>query len=147
MLTVQAVWIVGYVLLIFSSETAYRSLQKNRFAARGRWSTYVCLAIILIMLLFTWIPSTVRKARRDKCLGSLLLFAAPWSDVAFAINLILIISYIAIGTILVVQLLRTVKLDREDRIAASRVVYYLAVGTALFVSAVSVIAIARADSC
>jgi len=38
--------------------------------------------------------------------------------------------------ILVVQLLRPVDLDREDRIAASRVVYYLAVGTVLFVSTV-----------
>ena len=94
----------------------------------------MCWAVVLFMLLMIWVPTTARKARQDECPGSLLFFVLPWSDIAFGITLVLIISYIAIGAGLMIQLLRTATVEREERIAASRMIYYLVVATLLFVS-------------
>jgi hypothetical protein len=86
------------------------------------------------MLGITAIAPIVRPRQLDRCLASLLLWAAPWSDFAIIITSTLIFFYIVIGITLAIQLVRTVKLAREERIAASRIVYYLAVGVAVFVS-------------
>jgi hypothetical protein len=134
-LTGVALWIVGFALLVFAIETVYRGFQKNRFASRGRWNITICWAAVAVMLLLTWIPTVVRQAQDGKCpFDLLILYAIRWADVAFGITLGLIISYLALGTILVVQLLRTTKLDRTERIAASRMVYYLGLAVILFVS-------------
>lgn len=129
-----AVWIVGFVLLVFATEAVYRGLRKNRFAPRGRWNTPICWTIVVIMLALTSIAPIIRPRRDDRCLASLLLWASPWSDIAIVVTSSLIFLYIVLGLILTVQLVRTVKLEREERIAASRIVYYLALGVVVFVS-------------
>lgn len=86
------------------------------------------------MLTLTAIAPIVRPRQDDRCLASLLLWASPWSDIAIILTSTLIFLYIVLGLTLTVQLVRTVKLEREERIAASRIVYYLAVGVAVFVS-------------
>ncbi|KAL1964246.1 hypothetical protein VTN77DRAFT_7204 [Rasamsonia byssochlamydoides] len=131
-LVFPAIWIVGFVLFVFGIETVYRGLWKDRFASRGRWNVTICWVAVPVMLLLTWIPTSVRQPAQDSCVARLLVFALPWADVAFGITLGLIISYLAMGGILVAQLLRTAKLDRTERIAASRMVYYLGLAAALF---------------
>ncbi|KKA19947.1 hypothetical protein T310_6061 [Rasamsonia emersonii CBS 393.64] len=122
-LVFPAIWIVGFVVLVLGIETVYRSLRKDRFASRGRWNIIICWVAVAVMLLLTWIPTRARPRAHDRCRAILLVFALPWADVAFGITLALIILYLVMGAILVAQLLRTVKLDRTERIAASRMVF------------------------
>lgn len=129
-----AVWIVGFVLLVFGSEAVYRGLKKDRFAPRGRWNTPICWIVVAIMLTLTSIAPLIRPRPDDRCVASLLIWASPWSDIAIILTSSLIFLYIVIALILTVQLVRTSKIEREERIAASRIVYYLAIGVAVFVS-------------
>ncbi|PGH10751.1 hypothetical protein AJ80_07401 [Polytolypa hystricis UAMH7299] len=125
-------WIVGYTLLVFSSEATFRSLRPSRFQSRGKWNTLICWAVVLAMLVLTWIPAIVRQRRRNICIGSLLLWIAPWSRVAAVITPVLILFYIINGSILTYRLSRNAKLDHRDRIAASSIVYYLAATILIF---------------
>lgn len=128
------VWIVANVLLVFGLETAARGFQRKRFAPRGRWNTPICWSIVGVMFIFTWIPSKVRPPKRDKCLASLIWWAAPWSHLAILLNSITIVVYVGTALAIGLQLFRSVKIRREDRIAASRMVYYLGIGIVLMVS-------------
>ncbi|KAK2784377.1 hypothetical protein FQN52_009064 [Onygenales sp. PD_12] len=128
-ITWTAAWIVGYALLIFSSEAVYRSFRPPRFAAKGRWNTVICWVVFAIMLALTWIPSKVKQVKqtkRNRCLASLLQWTRRWADIGAILTVSVIVLYIANGTILTIRLRRMVKLDAHDRIAASSIVYYLA---------------------
>lgn len=46
----------------------------------------------------------------------------------------LVTLYVLIAGVIAYQLFRTVKIERDERIAASRMVYYLVVGIVLMVS-------------
>ncbi|KAJ9204638.1 hypothetical protein DTO164E3_1813 [Paecilomyces variotii] len=128
-----AVWIVAFTILTFGAETAYRGLQRDRFAPRGKWNIPICCAVASFLVILTLIPTATKPVKFHECFDTLIFFSAFWADVAFAIGLTLIILYIGIGAVVTVQLLRTVKLDRDERVAASRVVYYLAAGALLLV--------------
>lgn len=119
--------------MVFGIEVAFRGLQKNRFHPRGRYAVPICLSIILTMVLATWIPSQVYKNPKDECTASLLSWALPWADVALFLNSFLLFVYLVTGFLIAFQLSRTTKIDRNERIAASRTVYYLAIGVILMV--------------
>lgn len=123
--------------MTFGAETAYRGLQRDRFAPRGKWNIPICCAVASFLVILTLIPTATKPVKFHECFDTLIFFSAFWADVAFAIGLTLIILYIGIGAVVTVQLLRTVKLDRDERVAASRVVYYLAAGALLLVSFIS----------
>jgi hypothetical protein len=89
------------------------------------------------MLVLTWIPSRLRPFTMEKCVASLIWWAAPWSDIGIFIASVLIGLYIITAVAIAYQLFRTPTLDREERIAASRTVYYLAVGTIMMVGSLS----------
>ena len=48
-------------------------------------------------------------------------------------NSIIMVAYLVLASIIAYQLYRTVKISRDERIAASRMVYYLIVGSILLV--------------
>jgi hypothetical protein len=85
------------------------------------------------MLVATWVPSHVFKAPEDECTANLVSWAMPWADIALFLNSMLIFIYLLTGFLIVYQLSRTAKINRAERIAASRTVYYLAVGVLLMV--------------
>jgi hypothetical protein len=89
------------------------------------------------MLIATWVPSQVYKNPRDDCTTSLLSWAMPWADIALFLNSVLLLFYLLAGFLIAYQLSRTAKIDRNERIAASRTVYYLAIGVILMVSSSS----------
>lgn len=57
----------------------------------------------------------------------------PWADIALFLNSTLLLLYLLTGSLIAYQLWRTAKIDRNERIAASRTVYYLAIGVILMV--------------
>ncbi|PGH32224.1 hypothetical protein GX50_05008 [[Emmonsia] crescens] len=129
-ITWTAAWIVGYIVLIFTSDAVYRSFRPSRFAAKGRWNSLICWVIVTIMLLLTWIPSKIRERKSDRCLATLLQWATRWSDIGLGLTIGLIVFFVLNGVILSIRLRRTAKLDAHDRIATSSIVYYLT-GTAI----------------
>jgi hypothetical protein len=129
----KVIWIVAYILLVFGLEVAWRGFQRKRFAPRGQWNTPICWIIVALLLVLTWIPSHLRPFNRPHCLASLIWWAAPWSDFGVVITSALIGLYIVTASAIARQLFRTAKVDREERISASRTVYYLVVGTIMMV--------------
>jgi magnesium-transporting ATPase (P-type) len=128
-----AFWIVAYTLLVFGIEVAFRGFQKKRFQPRGKTTVLICWSVVLTMLLATWVPSQVYKNPKNDCLASLTSWAMPWSGIALFLNSTIIFLYLLAGFLIAYQLSRTAKLDRNERIAASRTVYYLVIGVFLMV--------------
>ncbi|OJD13304.1 hypothetical protein AJ78_06228 [Emergomyces pasteurianus Ep9510] len=131
-ITWTAVWIVGYVVLTFTSNAVYRSFMTSRLATNGRWNSLICWAIVTILLLLTWIPSKIREGKKDRCLATLLQWAVRWSDIALGLTISLIGFFVTNGVILSIRLRRFAKIDSQDRIILSSMVYYLAGTTIIF---------------
>ncbi|MCJ1312054.1 hypothetical protein MMC25_005728 [Agyrium rufum] len=119
-----ASWLVAYTVVIFGLETTFRSLRSNRFCGRGRWTTPVCLILIVLLESATWLPSFLLP-ERDKCLGTLIWWTSRYAIIGLILGAGLILTYVLSAAIITIQLLRTSKLDHDERIAATKVVYYL----------------------
>ncbi|PGH06614.1 hypothetical protein GX51_02241 [Blastomyces parvus] len=129
-ITWTAVWIIGYAVLTFTSDAVYQSFRPSQSAATKRRRSLICWVAVTIMLLLTWLPSKIREREKDRCLATLLQWTTRWSDIGLALTIGLIVLFIVNGAILSVKLWRTAKLDIQERIATSSIVYYLA-GTAI----------------
>lgn len=124
---------MGYINLVFGIEMAIRSVRKERFAPRGKWNTSICIAVIAFMLLLTWIPTIVWPMTRH-CFASLIWFPIRYEFVALVLISIMIFSFLALAALISIQLMRTVKVDPNERISASRMCYYLIIATIIYVS-------------
>jgi hypothetical protein len=133
LLTLTAFWIVAYTLLVFGVEVAFRGFQKKRFHSRGKFTVPICWSIVLTMLIATWVPSHVYNNPKNDCDASLISWVMPWADIALFLNSIIVFLYLLTGFMIAYQLSRTAKIDRNERIAASRIVYYLAIEVVLMV--------------
>ena len=129
---VLAIWIVPYTSLVFGLETCFRSLQRNPFRPQGRWHVPICIAVIAVLVLLTWVATKASPAKGE-CLASLIGWTADYAVIGIAtaggIILVFIISTIVIG----VQLRRNLKVDRAERIAASRLLFYLVTNIVILV--------------
>ncbi|KAF7889178.1 hypothetical protein EAF00_009478 [Botryotinia globosa] len=122
-----ALFIVPYIQLVFGLECAIRSLKKTPFQSRGRFDVSICLGTIVLMLVGTWIPTNLFP-QKNRCFASLLWFVSRYGTfgliVYSAVAGLLIISALTIF----VRLSKTTLVERNQRIAGSRMVYYLVVG-------------------
>ena len=120
-------------MLIFGLETTFRSVRSDRFRARSGYATLSCIVIIALLVLATWIPSFLLPAK-DICLGSLIWWTEKYSLIGLILGANIILTYVLSAAVITTQLLRTNKMDRDERIAATRVVYYLGVSSIIVVS-------------
>ena len=120
-------------MLVFGLETTFRSVRNNRFRARGRYATPVSIAIIAFLVLATWIPSLLLPAD-DLCLGTLIWWTEKYALIGLILGANIILTYLLSAAVIAMQLLRTNKMDRDERIAATRVVYYLGISSLIIVS-------------
>ncbi|KAI9650036.1 hypothetical protein NHQ30_000049 [Ciborinia camelliae] len=122
-----ALFIVPYIQLVFGLECAVRSLKKTPFQPRGKYDVTICLGIIFVMLIGTWIP-TYLFPEHDRCFASLVGFVSRFGTFGLillsTVAGLLILSAITIF----VRLSKTTLVERNQRIAASRMVYYLVIG-------------------
>lgn len=108
-------------------------MRKNPFQPRGKYEVSICLGIIVIMLIGTWIPTNLRR-EHDRCFASLLWFVSDFGEIGL-ILLATIAGLLLISAVVIfIRLSRSNMVEPNQRIAASRMVYYMAVG---FVSLVS----------
>ena len=111
-------------MLVFGIETTFRSLQRARFHPRGKWNIPLCVVAVPFLTLLTWTPSNFEKSK-GQCLASLIWWTASYAKLGIVIAASLIVTYSVCALVIAIQLLKRIKTDRDERIAATRVVYYL----------------------
>ncbi|KAF2015344.1 hypothetical protein BU24DRAFT_450080 [Aaosphaeria arxii CBS 175.79] len=121
----------GYVTLVFGFEMTIRAFKYERFAPRGKWNTSICIGIISFLLLLTWMP-TVIWPMFNRCFGSLVWFPVRYELIAICILSVLVFFFLLLAALISIQLMRTTKIDPNERIAASRMCYYLLISTLIY---------------
>ncbi|KAH0534164.1 hypothetical protein FGG08_007242 [Glutinoglossum americanum] len=125
-----AIWLVPITIKVFAAETAIRALRNPRFPPRGRKTIPACLAAILILIVVMWAPSRIYPAE-DRCIASLMFYIRSKGK-AGVVSILCIAGVIIISLVItLVQLSRNVQIRKDERIAASRMVYYLAITVAI----------------
>ncbi|KAH8712209.1 hypothetical protein GQ44DRAFT_742590 [Phaeosphaeriaceae sp. PMI808] len=132
MITLPAIFLTGYITMIFGMEMAWRSLRSERFAARGKWNTTICLAVVSFLSLLTWMP-TVVWPMYNRCFGSLIWFPMRYDLLMMAILCVLVFFCLLMAAIISIQLMRTSDMDLNERISASRMCYYLLVVAMIYI--------------
>ncbi|KAF2471135.1 uncharacterized protein BDR25DRAFT_223566 [Lindgomyces ingoldianus] len=132
MVTFPALFIVGYITLVFGFEMALRAFRYERFAPRGKWSVSICMGVFSFLVILTWIP-TVVWPMFPRCMGSLIWFPMRYELISIVILSILTFFFFLLAALISIQLMRTSDIDPNERIAASRMCYYLLVAALVYV--------------
>jgi hypothetical protein len=123
---------MGYITLVFGIETALRSMRYHRFEPRGKWNVTICIGIVSFLTILTWMP-TVAWPMYNRCFGSLIWFPVRYELLALVILGILVAGFFILAATISIQLMRTINVDPNERIAASRMCYYLLMAAVVYV--------------
>lgn len=117
-------------MLVFGLETTFRSLHKDRFRHPKRWNILLCVTAILVLTIMTWVPSKVSPTRRA-CLASLVWWATDCAKLGLGIASGLLLTFLVCAAVIIAQLVRTITMNRDQRIAATRTAYYLIISASI----------------
>ncbi|KAF2397083.1 hypothetical protein EJ06DRAFT_160116 [Trichodelitschia bisporula] len=123
---------IGYLHLIFGLEMTIRALRRVPFKPRRKHASFVCTGIAFILLILTWIPVKLRPPL-EKCFGDMIWRAVKHSVFGIGITSMLIIMSLLMAGIIALQLRRTVRVDPNERIAGTRMVYYLLLNAVIYI--------------
>lgn len=132
-LTSSAIFLVGFVTLVFGFEMAWRGFRSERFAPRGKWNTTICVAVVAFLILLTWMP-TIVWPMYNRCFGSLIWFPMRYDLLTLIILCVLVFFLLLLAALISIQLMRTPEMDPNERISASRMTYFLIVAALIYVS-------------
>ncbi|KAH7392966.1 hypothetical protein BKA66DRAFT_411696 [Pyrenochaeta sp. MPI-SDFR-AT-0127] len=132
MITFPAIFLIGYITLVFGIETAWRAFRHERFAPRGKWNTTICIGVISTLLLLTWMP-TVAWPMYNRCFGSLIWFTTRYDLLGLIILSVLVFFLLLLAALISIQLMRTPDVDPNERISASRMTYFLLVTALIYI--------------
>lgn len=124
------IWLVPYTMLVFGLETTFRSLHKDRFQHQKRWNIMFCVTAAIILTLVTWVPAKV-FSRRRACLASLVWWTADWTKVGLVLASGLLLTFLVCAAVIIAQLARTITMNRDQRISATRTAYYLVISASI----------------
>ena len=127
-----AVWLFSFTVLVFGLETAVRSIRRKPFGARGTLETCLTIGFIVLLTFVLWLSSFLLPAG-DTCIGSLVWWTENYALIAIVLVPVIILINSITFTTIVVQLLRTEKMDRKERLMASRVVYTISLSIIILV--------------
>ena len=133
LITASAIFLLGYIHLVFGAEYTIRAFQSKVFGPRRRWTTRICLAVFGLLVLFTWLPSNIIQSP-DRCFGDIVWRPIKYKNMALAILSFMIVAFMVMAVIIGMRLVRVVNIDPNERIAASRVFYYLIAAIVVHVS-------------
>ncbi|KAJ3569269.1 hypothetical protein NPX13_g6143 [Xylaria arbuscula] len=119
------IFIVPYVQVVFSIETASRALSSYPFPPRSKWTVPICLTIVKIALLATGLVTFFIRAP-NICFASLFWFVAKWAEGGFAILIGIVLTMVACAVTIYLKLTRCSMIEEDERISASRMIYYIA---------------------
>ncbi|KAF2491708.1 hypothetical protein BU16DRAFT_516199 [Lophium mytilinum] len=131
MATYPALFLLGYLHIVFGAEVAIRGLRTDRFAPRSRWTTRICLGVVTFLLILTFLP-TVVWASPDHCIGSLIWFPIRYEFITLVIIVVFVFAFLILAAVISMQLMRSINVDPNERIAASRMCYYLCAATIVY---------------
>lgn len=109
-----------------------RALKRERFAPKGKWTTTILVGFICFLTLMMWMP-TIIWPMFNTCFASLIWFPMRYELLMTVVLIIFISTFLLLAAIISIQLMRTTKIDPNQRIAASRMCYYLIMSTFLYV--------------
>jgi hypothetical protein len=132
-LTLAAIFLVPYIQIVFGIECAIRSLRKQPFQPRGKYDVTICLVVVLLMGIGTWVPTHLNK-EMDRCFASLVWFVGRFGLEGTVLYATVGALAIASAILIFVRLSTVSSVDHNQRIAASRMVYYLAMSIVSLVS-------------
>ncbi|CAM1508390.1 Fc.00g052380.m01.CDS01 [Cosmosporella sp. VM-42] len=122
-----ALFIVPYIQLIFAMEMTVRALNRHHFPTRGKWIMPVCLVLVGVCLLATFLV-TFSMRPPNFCFASLFWLLQRFRLECFGLlTAITAVLFIA-GMVIFFKLYTNTAIDVTERIAASHMVHYLAVG-------------------
>ena len=84
------------------------------------------------MVALLWVSAFLLPAN-DQCGASLIRWTGDYAKLGVILSASIIFTHFVSAWIIITQLLRTVKMDRNERIAATRVVYALGLNTVILV--------------
>ncbi|KAF2744509.1 hypothetical protein M011DRAFT_408485 [Sporormia fimetaria CBS 119925] len=131
MVTLPAIFLTGYITLVFGIELALRAFRTERFAPRGKWNATICVGVVTFLVILTWMP-TVAWPMYNMCVGRLIWFAGRYELIIITVLGILVVSCMTLAALVSIQLLRTSNMDPSERIAASRMCYYLVLAALVY---------------
>jgi hypothetical protein len=120
---------------VFGLECAIRSFRKVGFPARGKYDVLICLAVIVLMLIITSIPTHV-SPERNYCFASLARFVTQYGHLGLVLLAGCAGLAITGATAIFYRLTTLTPINQRQRIAASRMVYYLMLAVVSLVSQV-----------
>ncbi|KAF2262916.1 hypothetical protein CC78DRAFT_295104 [Lojkania enalia] len=132
MITFPAIFLMGFITVVFGVEMAMRAFKYERFAPRGKWNTTTCLAVVSFLVLLTWMP-TIAWPMYNRCFGSLIWFPVRYELLAICILSVLVFFCFLLASLISIQLMRTANVDPNERIAASRMCYYLLISALVYI--------------
>jgi hypothetical protein len=122
-----ALFVVPYIQAVFGLEFAIRSLRRKPFQARRKYDFAICCGVISLMLIGTWAYSHVRP-EHNICAASIVGYISRYSKEGLIILStsagLMLFSAITIF----IRLSMVHMIDKQQRIAASRIVYYQILG-------------------
>jgi hypothetical protein len=124
---------IGYVHFVFGLDTTIRSLRRAPFSNRHAMAPVISIAAVVALLIPTMVVARTAGYDEGKCFGSIAFRASSLrlNRAIIATLALLITSALVMATIIALQLLKTVHMDPNERVTASRMVYYLVASTIL----------------
>ena len=127
-------FLVPYIQLVFGIEISTRAFQKDQpFAPRAKWAVSICLAIVGMLTLTSFLVANFQRAK-NICLLSLFWFVAEYAMGCFILLTVIVASLLGCAIVIFVKLHRSIKVEVTARVNASRMVYYLALAAISTVS-------------
>ncbi|KHJ35980.1 hypothetical protein EV44_g6393 [Erysiphe necator] len=122
-----AIFMVPYVQLVFGIECTLRSLRSIPFQARGKYDVSICLCVVMLMLIATWIPSHIHP-ETDTCFASLLWFVSEFGTLGTVLFSITAVLMLICAIIIFYRISVANFIDQHQRVVASRIIHHLIVG-------------------
>lgn len=119
-----ATFLPSYIHIVFGVECAIRSLRKEPFKPRGKYDVTICLAVIVLMVIGSWIPTQIHK-QPNYCFASLMWFVTNFGIAGLGILSAIAFFAISSSIIIFYRLSMHKLIDQHQRVAASRMVYSL----------------------
>jgi hypothetical protein len=131
--TFTGMLLLGDLHLVFGVEMTISALRKVPLSRRPRFAFAINLVITGLLMLITLIVAQTTGFHSSKCPGGVafLIASLQMNRAILAILTLLSILFIIMAGIIALQLKRTIHIDPNHRISASRMVYYLVLGAVI----------------
>jgi hypothetical protein len=132
-LVFPAIFIVPYLQVVLGIESALRGLRRQSFSPRGKYGIATCIAIVVVMLLLTWVPTYVRP-QKGQCFAAVMGFVASRGASGATILVTMAATTGTCAFTILYRLYRIEHTDPRQRVDASSIAYYLVLGALSMVS-------------